>query len=81
MDLRLSQHRSKHIHETWNQVTIKRLFDSGADFTLLPGQTADVLYGYAPDGECVGLIVSKEHDGYRVIITGFSAPAEYWQNV
>ena len=40
-----------------------------------------MLYGYTPDGSCVGLIVTKEKSGERVIITGFEAEEDYWLNV
>lgn len=83
MELRISRHSAKHAQETWNQVTIREIYQQGQlqDATLLEGETADVLYGYAPDGSCVGLIVTKEKNGERVIITGFEADEEYWLNV
>lgn len=83
MELRISHHSAKHAQETWNQVTIREIYQQGQlrEATLLEGETADVLYGYAPDGSCVGLIVTKEKNDVRVIITGFEADEEYWLNV
>lgn len=84
MNLRFSAHKSKHTNEKWNQETIKEVMDNhqvtGLHFRM--GDTTDVMYGYAPDGECVGLILSKRTGtGERVIITGFAAPEDYWKNV
>ena len=83
MELRISHHSKKHADEKWNQVTIREIYQQGrlCQAKLLEGETADVLYGYAPDGNCVGLIVTKEKDGERVIITGFEAEEDYWLNV
>lgn len=82
MNLKFSNHKSKHLSEKWNQITIKSAMDnhqvSGLEFIC--GDTADIMYGYVED-ECVGLIMSKRRDdGSRVIITGFAAPESYWQN-
>lgn len=84
MNLKFSEHKSKHIQETWNQVSIKREFDAHriTDERFIQGETSDVMYGYTQSGACVGLIVSKrKSDGSRVIITGFEAPEEYWKSV
>ena len=83
MNLKFSAHKSKHLSETWNQITIKRAMEDGRmkGKQAIPGATADVVYGYV-DGECIGLIISKTRgDGSRIIITGFAAPESYWQNV
>lgn len=82
--LRRSAHKDKHKNETWNQDTILAILRSGelSGQHFLPGKTADVLYGTAPDGNTVGMILSKEkEDGSRVIITAFQAPAIYWKLV
>lgn len=84
MNLKFSHHKSKHMNEKWNQESIKQIMDDheveGLRFRI--GNTADVMFGYAPDGECVGLILSKRQEtGERVIITGFAAPENYWKDV
>lgn len=84
MNLRFSNHKSKHANEKWNQETIKEIMDNHEVEKLhfKQGNTSDVMWGYAPDGECVGLVLSKRNeDGARVIITGFSAPESYWKNL
>lgn len=83
MNLKFSNHSTKHSEEKWNQITIKRAMDnkqvSGVKFRQ--GDTSDVMYGYVED-ECVGLILSKrKDDGTRVIITGFQADESYWKSV
>ena len=82
MKLRLSNHWHKHEAETWNAKTIRAAYEAGqmTDAQLIPGKTADVIYGYI-DNECVGMIVTKENDGERVIITAYAAPPEYWHKV
>lgn len=81
MILKLSAHKQKHLDEKWNQVTIRQaIYDGDLYPRLIEGDTADVLYGFV-DGECVGLIVSKECNGCRVIITGFEADESYWLRV
>lgn len=77
---RFSRHASNgHSGDEWNARTIKAAYDQGKLYRVetLPGTTADVVYGYAPDGTCVGMIVGKN----GVIITAFAAPEEYWQSV
>ncbi len=71
--------KGKHSNEEWNAATIKAALDQGKlrNVTTLPGETADVIYGYAPDGTCVGLIIGKN----SIVITGFAAPESYWKNV
>ena len=83
-NLRRSAHKDKHQHEKWNQDTILTIAKNGEmrNQVFLPGRTADVLYGTAPDGNTVGMILSKEkEDGSRVIITAFQAPSIYWKLV
>lgn len=82
---RLSDHALKgHEDEKWNARTILEARKSGQFMNLewVFGSTADCFYFIARDGETVGLIVSKEKgvwEKYRVVITGFAAPAEYWE--
>lgn len=84
MNLRFSAHQIKHANEKWNQQTIKATMDAHqiTELHFKQGDTADVTWGCAPDGEYVGLILSKRTGtGERVIITGFAAPYEYWKNI
>ena len=78
-----SNHVSKHAHEKWNAETIRKLVEDGGlnCQEFFEGETADVICGVAPDGAYVGLIVGKEKDGIRVVVTGFEAPKEYWESV
>jgi len=79
-----SAHKDKHKNEKWNQDTILEIVRNGElnNQVFLPGKTADVLYGTAPDGITVGMILSKEkEDGSRVIVTAFQAPSIYWKLV
>jgi hypothetical protein len=82
MKLLLSNHWHKHEHEKWNAATIRAEYEAGRmeGETVLTGDTADVIFGYI-DGDCVGMIVSKERDNERVIITAFEADEEYWRTV
>lgn len=68
----------KHEHENWNALTIRAAYEQGRLLNVKTneGRTADIIYGIAPDGEYVGLIVGKN----GIVITGFSAPLEYWQS-
>ena len=84
MRLRLSHHsKEAHSKEKWNTITIKSAYELGniSSLKMLEGRTADTIYGLASDGCYVGLVVSKENNGERVVITGFSAPLEYWQGL
>lgn len=78
-----SNHINKHLQEKWNALTIRELVENDGltsqDF--LEGETADVICGVAPDGVYVGMIVGKEKDGVRIVVTGFEAPKEYWEKV
>lgn len=81
---KFSKHsKNKHADEKWNPETIKEVVENGklTNKKLLPGKTADVITGIAPDGKSVGLIVSKPKNGDSVIITGFEAPEDYWKKV
>ncbi len=83
MRLKLSDHAiKKHSSEKWNAKTIRDAIEAGkvAWMTIAEGITSDVIYGMI-DGDCVGLIVSKEKNGERIVITGFSAPQAYWKSV
>jgi hypothetical protein len=78
MRLRLSGHAAKtHADEQWNSVTILNAYNAGILMNVekLPGKTADIIFGFTPDGTCVGLIVGKNN----VIISGYCAPIEYWK--
>jgi hypothetical protein len=84
MNLKYSAHAlDKHSKDKWNAATIRELLESGrlVQYGVFPGQTSDCHCGYAPDGEYVGLVISKEKDGVRVIVTGFASPKEYWKSV
>jgi hypothetical protein len=72
----------KHGSEMWNAKTINEAMQKGLieQQDLLIGNTADIICGFIGD-DYVGLVVSKEVNGERVIITGFSAPREYWLSV
>ena len=78
-----SRHITKHLHEKWNAETIRELIENNqlGGLEFLEGNTADVICGEAPDGSYVGLIVGKEKGGIRVVVTGFEAPKDYWENV
>lgn len=71
--------KTKHQNEAWNAKTIKSALDRGllVGVTNLSGKTADVVYGYTPGGECVGMIIGKN----GVIVTAYAAPESYWQSV
>jgi hypothetical protein len=71
--------KNGHNNDHWNARTIEEIFEKGKlrNATLLTGKTADVIYGYAPDGACVGLIRGKN----GIIVTGFAAPEDYWKSV
>lgn len=71
--------RGGHSDDKWNAVTIEAAYKAGKlrNITKLEGQTADVIYGYAEDGTCVGLIIGKNN----IIVTGFAASEDYWKNV
>lgn len=80
----LSAHAGKeHNSDKWNAKTILDAYLKGRlkDTELLVGRTADVLYGYTNEGACVGLILSKPEGDTYVVVTGFSAPADYWKSV
>ena len=83
MVLKFSNHAlDKHKQEKWNALTIREAHKQGRlkEVEFLLGDTADILCGKI-EGDFVGLILSKETDGMRIIITGFAAPREYWINV
>lgn len=83
LKLRYSIHALKrHNSESWNAVTIREAYESGRlqEVELMIGDTADILCG-SLDDVFVGLVLSKETNGERVIVTGFAAPREYWLNV
>ena len=71
-----SNHINKHLQEKWNALTVRELIEDNQleDKEFLEGNTADVICGVAPDGVYVGLIVGKEKDGVRIVVTGFEAP-------
>ena len=84
MNFKFSSHAlEKHSHEKWNASTIKEIVENGeiSNYEFLEGKTADIICGIAPDNSEVGLILSKEKNGERVIITGYSAPISYWESV
>ena len=76
---KFSKHANdNHCNEKWNARTIRAAYENGnlLNVHISEGKTADVIYGLAYDGKYVGLIVGKN----GIIITGFCAPLEYWQN-
>ena len=82
MPFKLSKHAlGKHQNEKWNAVTIRDALLGGMleNVEFLQGNTANIYCGKI-EGECVGLIVSKDEEN-PVIITGFAAPLEYWKSV
>lgn len=83
MILKLSEHaKNKHTSEKWNAISIRDAYYDGRmeEIEFLVGETADVLCG-SVEGEFVGLVLGKPVSGERIIVTGFAAPLEYWQNV
>lgn len=87
MDMKLSDHAKRgHENETWNAETILECFKRRefSDREWVYGSTADVMFFKThKDGQWVGLILSKvkgTFKKYRVVITGFAAPPEYWRS-
>ena len=72
----------KHKSDKWNAKTIKEALERGEinQRELMVGNTADIICGFI-ENDYVGLVVSKERDGVRIIITGYSASRDYWLNV
>jgi hypothetical protein len=83
LNLKLSSHaRTDHQNEKWNGVTIREAYENGqlSNVEVFEGRTADHLYGVAPDGTDVGLVISKPKlFGPRIVITGYAASKSYWQ--
>lgn len=78
--LKLSAHKDKHAHERWNQESIRKVYEMGLLKTFREGQTADVICGNV-NGEEIGMVVTKEKNGSRIIITAFKPQDEnYWYN-
>lgn len=84
MNFVFSKHaRDRHSDEKWNAATILDLIIERQlqDRQDLPGQTANVICGVAPDGEYVGIVTSKPKFNTCVVVTGFAASKEYWESV
>jgi hypothetical protein len=76
--------RVTHHSDRWNPETIKEIMDNHqvSELHFKLGESADVMWGYAPDGACVGLVLSKRNgQGDRIIVTGHAADASYWKSL